>query len=196
MTSFASIAAVLALVAQALTLLLPITAAGLTLIVCMRKGWLRKLDVPLDGGIRFGGRPLIGISKSLRSLVIYLVVATAVTGILHLVAPISGAVATVYLTNPLILGPANTLAYLAGEVVNSFVKRRLGIETSGTVKNRTAARVQAIFDNLDGVLASGLLMILVFRVQGEVLVVAFFLAIATHLSTDALMRRLRLKRQQ
>lgn len=181
--------------AQAFTLLLPITFSGLTLIVCMRKGWLAKLDVPLDGGLHFRGAPLIGRSKSVRSLVIYLIVASVVTIVLHLVSLQTDLVACVYKTNPLVLGPLATTAYLLGEITNSFIKRRMGIAPSGQVVGSGAGRIQAIFDNVDGMLTSGLVFIFIYRVPTEVLVASFALAVVTHLSTDALMRRLRLKRK-
>jgi hypothetical protein len=179
--------------AQAFTLLLPITFAGLLLIMCMRKGWLEKLDVPLDGGLKLGGEPLIGKSKSLRSLILYLVVATLVTLLLHSSAQVSDLVAPVFLTNPFVLGPAITLSYLLGEIVNSFIKRRFGIAASGGASSRLGSRVQAIFDNVDGIIASGLLFIFNYQVPAEILVTSFVLAVVIHLSTDLLMRRLQLK---
>lgn len=178
---------------QAFTLLLPITFAGLCLIICMRKGWLEKLDVPLDGGLKLGGQPLIGKSKSFRSLIIYLLVATLVTLLLHSSAQVSDLVAPVFLTNPFVLGPAITLSYLLGEIVNSFIKRRIGIATSGEASSQLGSRVQAIFDNVDGIIASGLLFIFSYQVPAEILVTSFVLAVVIHLSTDLLMRRLQLK---
>jgi hypothetical protein len=178
---------------QAFTFLLPITFAGLCLIICMRTGWLTKLEVPLDGGLKLGGQPLIGKSKSFRSLIIYLVVATLVTLILNFWAQVSDLVAPVFLTNPFVLGPAITLSYLLGEIVNSFIKRRFGIAASGGASSRLGSRVQAIFDNVDGIIASGLLFIFNYQVPAEILVTSFVLAVVIHLSTDLLMRRLQLK---
>ncbi len=178
---------------QAFTLLLPITFAGLLLIICMRKGWLEKLDVPLDGGLKLGRQPLIGKSKSLRSLIVYLVVATLVTLFLNLSAQVTDLVAPVFLANPFVLGPAITLSYLLGEIVNSFIKRRFGIATSGQASSRWGSRVQSIFDNVDGIISSGLLFVFIYQVSAEILTTAFILSVLIHLSTDLLMRRLQLK---
>jgi hypothetical protein len=161
----------------------------------MRKGWLKKLDVPLDGGINLRGEPLIGKSKSVRSLVIYLVIATLVTLGLNLLAQSSNMIAAVYLRNPVVLGPAITIAYLAGEVLNSFIKRRLGIATSGQASSKVSSLIQKIFDNLDGILSTGFLF-LYFAVPLKVLLISGVLAFLIHLSTDLLMRRLSLKRKQ
>lgn len=196
MPATALIAPALIITAQAFSLLLPITVAGITLILCMRKGWFAKLDVPLDAGIQFRGAPLVGRSKSVRGLMVYLIVATFVTCGLHFMSVTTDAIASVYKSNPLILGPLTTLGYLGGEVINSFVKRRIGIATSTHATNSVAARIQAIFDNVDGILASGLVLIFVYGVPAEVLASSFVMAVITHLSTDALMRKLHLKRKQ
>jgi hypothetical protein len=181
---------------QAFTLLLPITVGGLTLILCMRKGWLRSLDVPLDGGLTLGGMPLVGKSKSLRSLAIYTLSAILVCSILNFLAGSSDFVSDIYQTSPVILGPEIALSYLAGEILNSFVKRRMGIATSGNSSSWLGIRLQSFFDNVDGIISCGALFILVYQVQAIVLATSFVLSVLMHLSTDLLMRRLSLKTKQ
>jgi CDP-diglyceride synthetase len=185
----------LQVIAEAISLLLPIAFSGLTLILCMRKGWLKALDRPLDGGLTLRGEPLIGKSKSVRSLVVYLLIATSVTLLLNLAAQRSNLVSPVYLNNPFALGPLITLAYLAGEILNSFVKRRLGIATSGQASSKVSSLIQRVFDNVDGILATGFVFIY-FQVPASVLLTSGLLAVLIHLSTDLLMRRLKLKRKQ
>jgi len=75
---------------------------------------------PLDGGARFlDGRPLLGASKTWRGLV----VAVPVTALLGLL-----------LGHALWLGAAFALLSLLGDLLTSFVKRRLGVRTSGRVR--------------------------------------------------------------
>lgn len=186
----------LSTVSHAISLLLPLTVAGLVFIAAMRKGWFASLQIPLDGGLLLGGRPLIGPSKSLRSLVFYAVLGTAVTVLLHLVAPLTPLVAPVFLENPFILGPVTAVLYVAGEVFNSFVKRRLGIPTSASPARGLGGLIQQVMDTIDGTLASGLLLLVAYRVPWETLVVAFAISVVTHLSTDALMRRIGLKHKK
>lgn len=178
------------------TLVIPLTIAGVVFIAAMWRGWFRALDVPLDGGIQFRRRPLIGPSKTLRSIVVYAVVGTAFTVMLHWAQPGTPWIAPLYRENPFVLGPMNAVVYVAGEVLNSFVKRRLGIVTSALPSRTGLGLVQAIIDNIDGTLASGLFLLVAYDVPGETLAVAFVLSFATHLSTDALMRRIGLKRRQ
>jgi CDP-2,3-bis-(O-geranylgeranyl)-sn-glycerol synthase len=186
----------LSTVSHAITLLLPLTVAGLVFIAAMRKGWFASLQIPLDGGLLLGGRPLIGPSKSLRSLVFYVVLGTAVTALLHLVAPLTPLVAPVFLDNPFILGPVTAVLYVAGEVLNSFVKRRLGIPTSASPARGLGGRIQEVMDTIDGTLASGLVLLVAYRVPWETLAVTFAISVVTHLSTDALMRRIGLKHKK
>ena len=186
----------LSTVSHAITLLLPLTVAGLVFIAAMREGWFASLQIPLDGGLILGGRPLIGPSKSLRSLVFYVVLGTAVTVLLHLVAPLTPLVAPVFLDNPFILGPVTAVLYVAGEVLNSFFKRRLGIPTSASPARGLGGRIQEVMDTIDGTLASGLVLLVAYRVPWETLAVAFAISVVTHLSTDALMRRIGLKHKK
>lgn len=75
-----------------------------------------RLAWPLDGGVRFiDGRPLFGVSKTIRGLVLA-VVATS------LAAPLLGlAVSAGFLVG---------LGAMAGDLLSSFVKRRLGFKPS------------------------------------------------------------------
>src|SRR5690606_30812914 len=71
---------------------------------------------PLDGGWRFvDGRPLFGPSKTWRGLVV------AVAG---------GAVVAVPLGWSWQLGAGVALAAMAGDLISSFIKRRLGLPSS------------------------------------------------------------------
>jgi hypothetical protein len=181
---------------QAFSLLIPITLGGIILIACMRKGWLKVIDVPLDGGLKLGGKPLVGKSKSLRSLILYTASSTMVSLVFHYLVPYTPALASVYLNNPFVLGPLISISYLAGEILNSFVKRRLGIATSGSPDSVLGARFQAVIDNVDGIVSTGLVFIFVYQVNSAVLAVSFVLAALMHLGTDILMRSLRLKVKQ
>jgi len=77
----------------------------------------RRWDVPLDGGLHFvDGRPLLGAGKTIRGVIVA-IIATAFAawalGITLLIGALIGAVS------------------MAGDVLASFTKRRLGIAPSG-----------------------------------------------------------------
>jgi CDP-2,3-bis-(O-geranylgeranyl)-sn-glycerol synthase len=73
--------------------------------------------VPLDGGLRFvDGRPLFGASKTVRGIV----VAVAATAAL---APLLGV--------PAVTGAWLGALAMAGDLLSSFAKRRLGVPSGG-----------------------------------------------------------------
>jgi CDP-2,3-bis-(O-geranylgeranyl)-sn-glycerol synthase len=95
-------------------LLLLVTANGAPLIVGLLLG--TRLDRPLDGNLRFlDGRPLLGPSKTIRGL-ISAVIATALLAPLLGLAPAGGA--------------AFGLLAMSGDLLSSFIKRRLRIAPS------------------------------------------------------------------
>ena len=97
-------------------LLLLITFANGTPVIA-KKLLGDRFAQPLDGGARFfDGRPLFGRSKTLRGVILALIVTAAgapVIGIDWHVGLVVGATA------------------MAGDLFSSFVKRRMGVESSG-----------------------------------------------------------------
>ena len=173
---------------QAASLLLPILISGLFFIASIKKGWLSWLNKPIDGGRTIGGKPILGPNKNWRGPVIYVVGGTAITALLGLLAPSQEWIARVYLANPLALGLATTSAYSAAELVNSYIKRRRNLAPGSH-----GSWLQRVFDNIDGALASGLVL-LVFGAPLALLGLSLALSILVHASTDSLMRKLSLKK--
>lgn len=175
------------LLGQSISLLLPILLSGLFFILCIRKGWLSFLNRPIDSGKTLGGVPLLGSNKNWRGPVIYVVLGTLVSVVLGWISGSQEWVAPVFRSNTFMLGILLTLSYAGAELVNSFVKRRLGI-----APGKTAGMITKFFDNTDGALASGLVY-LAFGASIQLLFLSFALSVLVHSSTDVLMRKLRLK---
>lgn len=77
----------------------------------------RRFSFALDGGLKFAdGRPVFGPSKTLRGVVLGVLVTAACAPFLGLDWKIGAVVG---------------LAAMAGDVFSSFVKRRLGVPSSG-----------------------------------------------------------------
>ena len=186
----------LLLTANAFSMVLPLLGSGLALIFAIRKRVFESLNLPLDGGLKLGAEPLIGRSKTWRGLLIHVVVATAITVGLNALAQLTDFISPLYKSNPFVVGPLVAIAYVTGEVINSFIKRRLRIAPGTTTQSRFGSIIQKFFDNTDGILVVGLLMIFVYRLPAELLAACFVLSILAHESTDALMRSLKLKKKQ
>ncbi|MGE0621997.1 MAG: CDP-archaeol synthase [Pseudomonadales bacterium] len=76
-----------------------------------------RLAVPIDGGGLFiDGRPLLGPSKTVRGLLLSLAVTALVAVLLGL---------------PWSLGAGFAAASMAGDLLSSFIKRRLSVPSSG-----------------------------------------------------------------
>ncbi len=175
------------LVANALSLLLPILLSGIFFIFCIKKRWFEFLNHPIDAGLSLGGVRLFGPNKNWRAPVFYVVFGTGITYVLHFLAPSQTWIARVFLSDPLVLGLLSTIAYSGAELVNSFIKRRLH-KPAGS----PGGKLQTFFDNVDGAFASGIVLFC-FGVPLGLLLVSFLFSFAVHAGTDLLMQSLKLK---
>ena len=95
-------------------LLLVVIANGAPILA--QKVFKDRFNQPLDHGIRFfDGRPLLGPSKTYRGVLASIAVTLIVAAILHI---------------PLVTGGLFALFAMLGDMLSSFIKRRLGIDTS------------------------------------------------------------------
>jgi hypothetical protein len=138
----------------------PLTLGSLVHGLVTYFGWLPGLRVPIDGGLRLGGEPLFGASKTWRG-VVSVALGTALG--YALAAMGTG------LTIPELAGKSPALASLFGlgfgagamfgELPNSFVKRRLGW-ASGTSPRGLVGALWYVVDQVD--LAVGCWLVAVF----------------------------------
>lgn len=144
--------------------LLPLVGGAAVHGACMKYGWLGFLVKPIDGGRDFRGRPLFGHSKTWRGPVAVAAGAAATWGLqcqlLHALDPASPPelAGDAPLPGLWVMALAGAAAELA-ELPNSFVKRRLGIEPSGTTSGLPGV-VFLLWDQLD--LLLGYWLVLVF----------------------------------
>ncbi len=184
-------------VGQAASLLIPLVFSGLVLIACIKKGWLTSLDVPVDNGRTWRGRPLLGRNKTYRGVIIHFGAAIFATSVLWWLQPSAQWIAPVYASSPILLGIAFAASYEIGEFANSFVKRRLGVSPGKSMQESWwLRRIQYFFDTADGIIVASVVLVCCFHVPPENASLAFVLAYLTHLAIDSLMRRLGLKKRQ
>jgi CDP-diglyceride synthetase len=182
----------LVFVSQLASLLATVLLPGIALIVVLKQGWMRRLAVPLDAGSTWAdGRPIFGQTKTWLGVVIYVGGASIVAGLLGhpdlnaWIAPV------LHGSRSVAVGFAIGAAYVIGELVNSFVKRRLGIRSSTETSTRWRP-AQRLADLADGIVAVSILLLALGSapplVAGTALV-----GVAVHAGTDLVMHRLRLK---
>ena len=177
---------------QLASLLATVLVPGIALIVVLKQGWMRRLAIPLDAGSTWGdGRPVFGRTKTWLGVVIYVGGASIVAGILghpdlhQWVAPILRGPRSVA------VGFAIGAVYVLGELVNSFVKRRVGIDSSTETTSRWRA-LQRLADLADGIIAVSVLLLALGAAPLLVAATAG-VGVAVHAGTDVMMHRLRLK---
>ncbi len=96
---------------QLILLLLAANGAPILIAKVMGKRW----DYPLDGGVAWAGKPILGPSKTWRGLVGALIASSVI-------APIIGL--------PLYVGLLLAFFSMMGDLISSFIKRRLGLASS------------------------------------------------------------------
>ncbi len=176
----------------------PVLVAGLGQVVVLKTGLLPGLAAPLDRGVYWRGKRLLGPRKTWRGVIIMTtlsaLVARAQAGAarrserLRAISPFD-----YDRINPWLLGVALGLGYCLAELPNSFVKRRLGIAPAGRA-NRFAW-LQYVVDQSDSV--AGCLVALRFFYKPSWLEtgLAFGTGLMLHVGVDQLMHALGVKRR-
>lgn len=196
---------------QALWLALPITIAGVVHMSIVKRDALPGLRLPLDGGRTLHGRRILGDNKTWRGAVV-MVALPGLYGLLQGLAggpwaERTGAACMDFAawgafaggppwTHALGYAVANAvigLGYVAGELPNSFLKRRLGIAPGATPASALGL-VTLVIDQADSVLAGLGLGALVFGWSLRFFVVGTVTLTLLHLAFNASMRAARLKR--
>lgn len=168
------------------SLVLPILTSGVVLILAKHFRWLNFLDRPIDLGSGLFGR-----NKTFRGVFIYLAVTTLSVSVLHEVALFSSPfpISSLYLNEPFYLGVLWSGFYVSGELLNSLVKRWLGI-----APGEHGGPLQSFIDNVDGSVFSGIPLLFIFQAGIFELLLAGLIGYGVHLLTDIWMRKLKLKK--
>lgn len=162
-------------------LFLPVLGAPALHAPILRLDLLRGLKRPIDGGLSWRGRRLLGDNKTWRGA---------------LVMTAGPLLATVALdrfdwyrrrlpddANPLVLGTLLGISTVAGELPNSFLKRQLGV-APGAQRNP----VLTVFDQADFVLTAALLLRPVYRMSARETAEVFAIVAAAHVPINIIGR--------
>ena len=151
--------------------------ATLTLAGVLQTAWLampvsQRFAVPLDGGLTFRGRRLLGANKMLRG---FLMMVPATGASFALVATLLSAspvgLSGLWRLSPrayALMGLWTGFGFMAGELPNSFLKRQFDIAPGATAPGRLARCFFLIVDRLDSI--AGMLLALALLVPVPLLV--------------------------
>lgn len=177
-------------------LTIPLLLSGLSLIIVLKKKWLMSMDAPLDQGSLLSGKRIFGDNKTYRGLLIHISVNIFACLILYLgyTNGLSKFIHPIFSNSPILVGLIYSLSYTLGELINSVIKRQMGIPP-GVVTNSKSINIQRFFDLSDGIIVVVIILSLLNLVTAFQAITAGFMGIALHYFTDSLMRRLNLKQQ-
>jgi CDP-diacylglycerol--serine O-phosphatidyltransferase len=183
--------------AIALWIITPVVLSGLTHVAVIKLGLFKVLaSVPLDLGATVQGRRLFGENKTLRGAAV-MVVATAAWVLAQNRASVCCHWASAFSPpfermHPLAWGALAGAGYVAGELPNSFVKRRFGI-SAGAAAHGIPGAIFWIVDQVDSVLGVLAFLYPVWRPAGAVVVALFGITFLVHPAVALVMFCLGLK---
>lgn len=131
------------LIVTSFYLIIPAYFANMAPVIFAKAGWLKFLDLPIDGGKTMGNERLFGSGKTWRGLVSAIILGILIAGIqafLYQYETFKNISLFDYPSNYLWFGFLAGLGAILGDLVKSFFKRRLNI---------ASGRPWIIFDQLD-----------------------------------------------
>jgi CDP-2,3-bis-(O-geranylgeranyl)-sn-glycerol synthase len=158
---------------------LPVLGAAALHGPVLRFDWLQPLKRPIDAGRTWRGRRLLGDNKTWRGALVMSTGPLLATVVLHRAEwyrrrlPVEA--------NPLLLGTILGVSTVAGELPNSFLKRRLGI-APGTQRNAALS----VLDQADFVLTAAVLLRPVYRMSARETAEIFAIVAAVHVPINVI----------
>lgn len=199
-------------IGQIFWLFLPLIATGILHLFIVNAGLFQNLAVPMDGGMSIRGAPLFGANKTWRGVVVMVLGGTACGALQGLIggrwaasrgiAPVefeqwgrqAGFAGPIALTaGYAIVNAIFGLGYIAGELPNSFIKRRLRIPPGD--KAPPGLRVFFfLFDRLDSMLLLALLSAWLLSIHWPLVLLIPPVMGVVHLLVTGTLRFLRIKK--
>jgi hypothetical protein len=173
--------------------------AGVAQTLWLRSRAFRRFAFPLDGGVMFRGRPFLGRNKTVAGL-LGMTIATAFSfALVGSTFVAAGGARFLSLELPdaphswFLVGGIVGLVYMLGELPNSFLKRRMGIEPGDLPRTRWGRRVAYAVDQCDSVVAASLFCALVSPLGPAFVVSTTAAGVAFHAAFNVVLKRLGLK---
>jgi len=176
----------------------PVLLAGFGQVVVLKTGLLPGLAAPLDRGLHWRGKPLLGPRKTWRGVIIMTTLSALVARAQAEAAGRSERLRAVspfdyQRINPWLLGFVLGLGYCIAELPNSFVKRRLNVAPAGTAERW--AWLQYLVDQSDSVAGCLVALRLFYKPSGLETCLSFASGLGLHVGVDQLMHAWGVKRR-
>ena len=170
-------------IAQALYLFSPLLVSVAMSALVQRYDLCASWKVPIDGGRTFRGKRIFGDSKTWRGVAVA-VIGSMATVVLqkHVLVGTAQTLAVVDYAriSPFLLGTAMGASAMAGELPNSFVKRRLGIAPGSTARRPVRRVAFWVWDQVDLLTLSWLALLPWVHPTLGLVTASFVLALVIH----------------
>jgi len=182
---------------QCFLIVLPILITGIFFIFSIKRRYFSFLQKPVDLEATFRGRRIFGDNKMLRGFII-MPVGTFLSVLIigHLITRIGVSVDNLIFDytfagsyKALLYG----LAYSAGELPNSFIKRQLGIAPGMRANSKHVRDLFDFFDKADSLLFCSVTLLLIYKISPIYVIGSFIIGLFFHFLTDFVMIRSGLK---
>lgn len=180
------------MLAQIALLIIPILLSGLNFILLLKFFKISLLDLPLDCGLKLGGKRIFGKNKTIKGPLF-----------MSIFSMFYGVLIYQLLKNQLDVQFSNVeivrnffiagLSYSLGELPNSFLKRQLSIAPGKKFDSGIKKYFFEILDILDSLIVLGICYFLLFNFSHTVIFISIFIGAFIHLGTDIFMKNLKLK---
>lgn len=182
--------------------LIPAIIAGIINMIWCKSSILKKIQTPIDGGKKFkDGKRILGDNKTWKGILGYILfntVAAIIWGIICKYANLNSY--NFFYTNyentiyhNLLIGTLLGIAYSAFELPNSFIKRRIGIE-SGKTANGLKKYFFVFLDQADSILGCCLVVCIFYRMSIEFYLLYVLIGAITHIAFNMLLYFMKLRK--
>ncbi len=172
---------------QCFYLLLPAYFANMAPV--MFRNFFRPLAIPIDNYAYFRGKPLFGSHKTVRGFVAGVVLAVLIAFVQSLLYSISffNELSLFDYGNAVVLGVLMGTGALSGDLLKSFIKRRVGIEPGHRF---------IPFDQIDFVIGALLFSTLLINITWLIALTSITLSFVLHVSTNHIAFWLKIRKEK
>ncbi|MDO9399336.1 MAG: CDP-archaeol synthase [bacterium] len=182
---------------QCIFIILPLFLAGIFFIFLLKKGFFVYLAKPIDLGLTIGKKRLFGNNKTFRGIIIIPIATFVFWMLIAIILKIMRINPDLFVFDYNFSGYIKilifALAYPIGELPNSFIKRRLGIEPGCLAIKQNVRFFFNFYDLVDSLILCFFVLLFVYKINIAYALGAFFIGTLIHCFTDVLMRKIKLK---
>lgn len=168
-------------------------AAGIVQVAWFKSTWSQPFHRPIDGGRTFRGKPLLGKNKTWRGFVVMPVSVGLFFALFSSQRPWFGdrfasGLWPLSTVTYFFLGCWAGLAFMLGELPNSFCKRQFGVAPGASAKGVATSFIVFILDRVDSLLATLVALSLVVHLPWKVWVSVILVGILVHWFFSAVLK--------